>query len=133
MSRREYTAREEFLLRFWRQQELKVDVIAKRLARTPGSVKQKLQRMRLIIRPDIKTRRKSGQLAKLVAVRLAAGKSVTETATELDVYSSVVSVVRKRLGFPAATRSERVKLSWVFRLARGDKPPNRWANRKKAP
>lgn len=110
-----------------------MDTIAKRLDRTPGSVKQKLQRMRLVICPDRRTRRRSGVLAQQVAKRLAAGKSVTETATELDVYSSAVSVVRKRLGIPAATRSERVKLSWVFRLARGDKPPNRWANRKKAP
>lgn len=128
MTRRDWTRREEDLCRFWRHQDVKVATIAKRLARTPGSVRRKLSALGVVLHP--RTWRKG--MYRRVARLLHAGMTVTDVCTRLDANHAYVSRVRKREGIPPATRSQRVKASWVFRAARGDKPPNRWAKREKS-
>lgn len=124
--RRKWIDDEIRLLVLWRGQSVKIAVIAKRLARSAGSVKQKLTRMRLVITPTSR-RRQSGSLTRAVVARLKKGEPVSQIAETLGLGHAAVSRIRARRGYPPATRSERVKLSWVFRSARGDKPPNRWA------
>lgn len=126
MPRRDWTSLELADLRKWRQEGVKVSVIARRLGRTHGSVKQQLQRRGVVTCPEMRRRRKPGQLFRAASRLLRLGKSVTEVALVLDSTHCCISRIRKQLGIPPASRSERAKRSWVFRKARGDKMPNPW-------
>jgi hypothetical protein len=122
MARRDWTVNEIRLLRWWRGQGVKVVVIARRLNRSARSVASKLRYEGIVTSPENRPRRPRGVLTRKVRAGLLAGKSVIEIATELGVYHSAVSRIRKKLDLSAASRADRVKLSWVFRRARGDKP-----------
>lgn len=123
-TRRAWTGRELDRCRWWRHQGVKLAVIAKRLGRTVPSVSHALSRAGVVLHPDRRARCRDR--ARQVARLLRAGKSVSEVAELLGLYVSYVSRVRARLGIPPASRSQRVALSWVFRKARGDRPPNAW-------
>lgn len=130
MKARFWTSTEQALAVKWRRAGLKTAAIARRLDRPPHSVAMKLYRMGIIVEPHKRPRQKRGELLRLVSRALLRGESVTETATRFGVEHGYVSLVRKRLGIPPATPAERLKRSWVFRSARGDKPPNRWPSGK---
>lgn len=131
-TRRMWTRREELeAVRLYRDAGHKLAVVANRLGRTLASVKGKMQALRVVVRPDMKPRRKPGAQFRAAAKRLRAGQTVGQVAMGLGVDHACISRIRARLGLPAATRSERVSSSWAFRAARGDIVPNPWEHGRK--
>lgn len=124
-----WTAGEMAELARQRRAGAKLAVLAARFGRSPASVAQKLGRMGVVVESWRLAFRSREYGKTLAACRrlLLAGETVTGAAERLGVDHSYVSRVRKSLGLPAATRSERVSRSWALRKARGDRPPDRWA------
>ena len=117
MSRKDWTRREEAQLASWRRARVKLAVIAARLGRSVDSVKHKLCRLRVVVAPRYAMRRKPRSLFRAVAARLRAGESVTDAAEATGSHYSYVSRVRKRIGLPPASASERAQRAWQLRRA----------------
>jgi hypothetical protein len=112
--RRDWTRREEQEATALRLTGLKIAAIARRLDRTPGSVRRRLSQLgvRLIVP---RATRPHGRLKPVVAKWLKAGLCVTEIADRLGIGHTYVGVLRKKLGYPPATEREKRARAWVWR------------------
>lgn len=106
---------EELRLASLRRAGLKVAAIAARLGRTPGSVRQRLVRLRVVVRPPQRPNRPAGSVKRRAVRMLLAGASNTEVAERLGVYQSAVSRYRKGAGLPPTDPAERTRRAWATR------------------
>lgn len=113
MTRRDWTRLELDTAARWRREDVKVEVVARRLGRSPGSVKQALARAGVVVCPETRARRRPGML--LRSVGLLAGLPAVEVAERLGVDRSAVSRAWKRLGLPTPSRRDRALLAWKTR------------------
>lgn len=117
VTRKNWTRREERQLVAWRRAGVKVSVCAVRLGRSVNSVKRKLSRFGVVLHPEFSRPRTRGAIFRALATRLRHGESVTDAADAVGVHYSYASAVRKRIGIPPASASDRAKRAWLLRRA----------------